>query len=75
MHKILANLKKQIKIHYHIAGKFGEFGESSLIRQTKTIQISTYNYKLFAESIHSLNFFTKCSKWVNSPNFPTIQYT
>ena len=23
---------------YHIAGKFGEFGESSVIRQTKTIQ-------------------------------------
>ena len=28
---------------YRIAGKFGEFGESSAIRQTKTIQISTYN--------------------------------
>ena len=24
-------------------GKFGEFGESSMIRRTKTIQISTYN--------------------------------
>ena len=24
-------------------GKFDEFGESSMIRQTKTIQISTYN--------------------------------
>ena len=24
-------------------GKFGEFGKSSLIYQTKTIQISTYN--------------------------------
>ena len=24
-------------------GKFGEFGESSVIHQTKTIQISTYN--------------------------------
>ena len=34
--------------HYHIAGKFGggkfgEFGESSVIHQTKTIQVSTYN--------------------------------
>ena len=29
--------------YYRIAGKFGEFGESSAIRQTKTIQISTYN--------------------------------
>ena len=33
---------------YHIAGKFGggkfgEFGESSMIHQTKTIQLSTYN--------------------------------
>ena len=28
---------------YCIAGMFGEFGESSMIRQTKTIQISTYN--------------------------------
>jgi len=42
---------------YHIARKFGEFGESSLICQTKTIQISTYNYNLLAESIHSSNFF------------------
>jgi len=37
--------------------KSGEFGESSLIRQTKTIQISTYNNNLLAESIHSPNFF------------------
>jgi len=44
---------------YRIAGKFGgKFGESSLIRQTKTIQISTYNYNLLAESTHSPNFFS-----------------
>ena len=35
------------QMHYHIAGKFGggkfgEFGESSVIRQTKTLKISTY---------------------------------
>ena len=35
-------------VSYRIAGKFGggkfgEFGELSMIRQTKTIQISTYN--------------------------------
>ena len=36
--------------------KFGEFGESSVIRQTKAIQIFTYNYYLMAESIHSPNF-------------------
>ena len=28
---------------YRIAGKFGEFAESSMNRQTKIIQISTYN--------------------------------
>ena len=27
-----------------VAGKLGEFGESSGIRQTKTIQIISYNY-------------------------------
>ena len=31
------------EITIRIAGKFGKFGESSMIRQTKTIQISTYN--------------------------------
>jgi len=45
-------------ITYYIAGKFGEFGESSLICQTKTIQISTYNYNLLAESIHLPNIFS-----------------
>ena len=48
-------------VAYHIAGKFGgekvgEFGELSVICQTKTIQIFTYNYYLMAESIHSPNF-------------------
>jgi len=47
----------ELPILYHIVGNFGEFGESSLICQTKTIQISTYNYNLLAESIHSPNFF------------------
>ena len=42
---------------YCIAGKFGEIGELFMICQTKTIQISTYNYNLLAESIHSPNFF------------------
>jgi len=45
------------KIVYRIAGKFGEFDESSLIHQTKIIQISTYNYNLLAESIHLPNVF------------------
>jgi len=37
--------------------KFVEFGKLQAIRQTKTIQISTYNYTLLAEFIHSPNFF------------------
>jgi len=40
-----------------VGRKFGKFGKSFLIRQTKTIQISTYNNNLLAESIHSPNFF------------------
>jgi len=52
-----------------VGRKFGEFGKSQAIRQTKTIQISTYNYNLLVESIHSPNFFAKCSKRVNLPNF------
>jgi len=47
---------------YRIVGKFGKLGESSAIRQTKTIQISTYNYNLLAESIHSPNFFCQMLK-------------
>jgi len=39
--------------------KFGEVGESQAICQIKTIQISTYNYNLLAEFIHSPNFFAK----------------
>jgi len=45
-------------IIYCIVGK-----ESSFIRQTKTIQISTYNYNFLAESIHLPNFF-----WPNVQN-------
>jgi len=47
---------------YCIAGKFGEFGESSMICQTKTIQISTYYYNLLAESIYLPNFFRQILK-------------
>ena len=32
-----------ITVQIYIAGKFGEFGGSTMIRQTKTIQISVYN--------------------------------
>jgi len=42
--------------------KFGEFGKSQAIHQTKTIQIFTYNYKLLAESIHLPNLFVKMLK-------------
>jgi len=46
----------------YIAGKFGKFGKLPLFCQTKTIQISTYNYNLLAESIHSPNFFCQMFK-------------
>jgi len=39
-------------------GEFDEFGKSSLIHQTKTIQIFTYNYNLLVESTHLSNFFS-----------------
>ena len=32
-----------IAVVNHIARKFGKFGELSMIHQTKTIQIGTYN--------------------------------
>jgi len=71
---------KILKCKYVVPGKFGKFaiGKSSLIHQTKTIQISTYNYNLLAESIDLPNFFhqmVKTSKFAtfSSPNFPTIQ--
>jgi len=42
--------------------KFGEFGESSLIHQTNTIQISTYNYNLLVESIPFAKLFRQMHK-------------
>ena len=42
-------------ICYRIAGKFDEFGESSMIQQTKTIQIGTYN--LLADQLICQTFF------------------
>jgi len=59
--------------------KFGEFGKLQVICQTKTIQISTYNYNLLAESIHSPNFFAKAfedliHQTLHPPNFPNIWY-
>ena len=45
-----------IIVIYRIVGKFGEFGELSVICKTKTIQIFTYNYYLMPESIHLPNF-------------------
>ena len=40
----IAEYKILVTIVYRIAGKFGEFGKSSAIRQTKTIQISSYHW-------------------------------
>ena len=36
-------LKSVPYIWYRIVGKFGQFGELYMIRQTKTIKISTFN--------------------------------
>ena len=46
VHIILCNLYEYVNTTirtYHIAGKFGKFGESSIVFETKTIQISAYN--------------------------------
>ena len=65
----------------HIAGKldggrFGDFDESLIIHQTKTIQISVYNYcnNLLADLLIHQTFFAICSKTVNSPNFPPPKF-
>ena len=60
---------------YRIAGKFdggvfGEFGESSMICQIKTIQISFTINNLLADLLIRQIIFAKCSKRVNSLNFP-----
>ena len=52
---------------YHIAGKFGgwklsEFGEQSMICQTKTIRFSTYNYNLLADLLIHQTFFCQMLK-------------
>ena len=46
--KIYCKILQILQEKYHIEGKFGrgkfgEFGKSFMIRQTKTIQISSYN--------------------------------
>jgi len=47
-------------MHTHrITGKFGEFGKTSLIHQTKTMQISTYNYNLWLNLFDFLPCLTK----------------
>ena len=41
--QILVCITITVKRESLAGGKFGEFGESSVIHQTKTIHISTYN--------------------------------
>jgi len=53
--------------------KVGEFGKSSLICQTKIIQISTYNYNLLTESIHSPNIFCQMLKTTKFPKLSPCQ--
>ena len=59
---------------YHIVGKFGEFGESSVIRQTKSSKLVLTIDNLLADLLICQLSFAKHSKSVNSPNFPAIQY-
>ena len=59
---------------YRIVGKFGgkkfgKFGESSMICQTKTIQILTYNYYLWLNLSIRQTFPRQMLITVNSPNF------
>ena len=57
---------------------FGEFGKFSMIHQTKTIQISTYNQKSIGWTINLLNFLSP-NAWKESihQTFPyqTFHYT
>ena len=50
-------------------GNVGEFGESSVIRQTKTIQISTYHNNLLADLLIHQTFFCQMLKRVDLPMF------
>ena len=59
---------------YHIAGKFGEFGESFVIRQTKTTQIGTYTINnLLADLLIRLTFF--CQRFKTSQFANLSRYT
>ena len=57
----------------HIAGRFGEFGESSVICQTKTIQLVLTINNLLADLLIHQILFCKMLERINSPNFPVIQ--
>ena len=41
--KLVLTINNLLADLYRIVGKFGKFGKSSMICQTKTIQINTYN--------------------------------
>ena len=63
-----------------MVGKFGEFGESSVIRQTLTSQILASNSTLWPKSIHSPNFISPITfnsvfrQTLTPPNIPAIRY-
>ena len=58
------------RCYYHIAEKFGQFGELSMIRQTESIQT---NNILLAELLICQTFFRQIPP-LPPPNFPTVQY-
>ena len=65
---------------YRVAGKFGEFGESSMICQTKIIQISLTINNFMVDLLIRQTFFSQMleksqfAKLFSLPNFPAIQY-
>ena len=53
-----------------VGGKFGKFGESSMIRQNKPSKLVPTINNLWADLLIHQTFFTKCLKRVSLPNFP-----
>ena len=52
-----------------------KFGESSMIYQTIPSKLVLTINNLLADLLIHQTFFAKCSKRINSQNFPIIQYT
>ena len=60
---------------YCIVVKFGEFGELSTIRQTKSSKLVHTINNLLADLLIHQTFFSQMLERVNSPNVPATRYT